>query len=116
LGRNQSNSSKGNFSISLFNEKCFFILYTTFLNLPLFAQWQTIYHPFTTCIIFEIDPRINRQDLVLVMYDVFGRKVREFKITDYKFQIPRNELFSGIYFYKIFSENKILYTGKIIAK
>ncbi len=73
-------------------------------------------NPFTSSLTFEIDSKINIGELRFDMLDVFGRKMRELKITDRKFQIERNGLPSGIYFYKISSENKIIGTGKLIAQ
>lgn len=48
------------------------------------------------------------------MYDVFGRVVKQFVTRNSSFVIERGNLPSGIYFYKVSSENKVLGTGKVI--
>ena len=72
--------------------------------------------PFIESITIEIETGIKLQDATLEMFDVFGRKVRELKVTKNTFQIERENLPGGIYFYKIISENKIIGTDKLVAE
>lgn len=72
-------------------------------------------NPFTSSTTFEIsDPNSLPYDLVL--YDNFGRKVRRInKITTPRFELHRDDLPAGIYFYRLQSEKEAA-SGKLIIE
>ena len=54
---------------------------------------------------------------VFEMYDVLGKKVKTISIIDPSSTIiPRDDLPSGIYFYKIFDQKETIGTGKLIIE
>jgi len=77
-------------------------------------------NPIHTSAIFRFDySKFKKEIQTLLLYDVFGKKVREEKFSSSEFIFERNNLPPGIYFYNIFSaENKEAESirGKIIIQ
>ena len=51
-----------------------------------------------------------------IMYDVFGREVKKLSIVNSPFSIHRGNLPSGIYFFKVSADEKVIGTGKVIIE
>lgn len=91
----------------------------TTLGTPSFNEVQKVniypnpFHSFITVVIsdsFEIN---NTQ---IVLYDAFGKQVKNVAVTGKSTTLETNNLNSGFYLYKIISNGKIIQTGKLIAK
>jgi len=50
------------------------------------------------------------------LYDTMGKLVRDFELIDSEFILNRNELTSGMYFYRIEGNQNILHEGKILVQ
>ena len=50
------------------------------------------------------------------IYNVHGKEVRKLSIVNYPFSISKGDLSSGVYFYKITSEEKNVAAGKLIIQ
>ena len=81
------------------------------------ASIQLYPNPTKDIITLEFHDRVYK-DLYLSIYDLMGRRVKQFKIPNkklkYNFNLSRFE--TGLYFYKINNETKIIYSGKIIKE
>ena len=56
-------------------------------------------------------------DLKFVITNLSGKKIREISITNFsEFQLYREGISSGLYFYHLTSKSEILVTGKIIIQ
>ncbi|MBI3500940.1 MAG: T9SS type A sorting domain-containing protein [Bacteroidetes bacterium] len=73
-------------------------------------------NPFSTSAIFTIDSGVRVQNSRFELFDVFGKQVKSFQVTSQRFEIVRGNFPSGIYFYKLCDENKIISSGKIIIQ
>jgi len=51
---------------------------------------------------------------VVKFFEITGRLIKEFKVTSENVQISTSDYTSGIYFYQVFSEEKLLKTEKFI--
>jgi len=73
-------------------------------------------NPFSDVTVFEI--KSSGSDVYsFELTDVLGKKVRSMNgITAKQFEISRNGLENGIYFYKIYSSESIIGVGKVIIK
>ena len=79
------------------------------------GQVQVFPNPFSESATLEIkDFGIGIKNLQLYIYDVFGKEMRKSEIQSTKFKIARENLPGEIYFFKIYSEGKILGTGKLV--
>jgi uncharacterized delta-60 repeat protein len=67
-------------------------------------------------ITFEISGNDLNMHLRLLLTDVLGKSVKEFFVNSTYTTIQLNEFNSGVYFYQIIGETKILKTGKIIIE
>ena len=56
----------------------------------------------------------NGTDFILT--DVFGKEVKNIKLSTSNFKLERSELPSGIYFYKVNDVNGIVGAGKIVME
>lgn len=73
-------------------------------------------NPFSTSATISINGQLKMGNGEFVMYDIFGREVKKLSIANYPFSIQRDNLPSGVYFYKVNAENKIIGTGKVIIE
>ena len=80
-------------------------------------SFQIYPNPFTnstTLILRNDESLISNCDLTVI--DVYGKTLIYTHITDQSTRIETNRLPSGIYFYNIFGNNKILKSGKLISQ
>jgi hypothetical protein len=74
-------------------------------------------NPFSTSATVELVSGGRYQEVIFEMYDVFGREVKQLVIRNSSsFVISRDNLPSGIYFYKLSNSTEIIGTGKIIIE
>jgi hypothetical protein len=73
-------------------------------------------NPFSTETTISINGQPQMNNGEFIMYDVFGRVVKKFKPQTLNFKFERGNLSSGIYFYKVSADGKILGTGKVIVE
>ena len=61
---------------------------------------------------------INHNDLELTIYNMMGKQVKQFQIPrgELKYMLNLSKLDAGLYFYKIWNETGIIYSGKIIKE
>ena len=66
---------------------------------------------------FEVSLSQRISDIKFKLYDTFGRNVMSNEFSNVNsFTIKRENISSGIYFYQLISENRIISTGKLIAE
>ena len=73
-------------------------------------------NPFSTETTLSINGQLKMNNGEFIMYDVFGREVKKMSIVNYPFTIQRNGLPSGMYFYKVSGDEKVLGTGKVVIE
>jgi len=72
-------------------------------------------NPFTTSINVAVEETlINNTEII--MYNVLGEMVMNTIITKQLSTIQTNELSSGVYFYKVVNNNKVIQSGKLISQ
>jgi hypothetical protein len=72
-------------------------------------------NPFDNQTIIQISAAQNTP-LSLQLYDATGRVVQQLESGNNQFEISRNDLPSGVYFYQIFSAHQPIGRGKLIAR
>ncbi|MBA2611501.1 MAG: T9SS type A sorting domain-containing protein [Bacteroidetes bacterium] len=76
----------------------------------------TIYpNPFSAQITFDLKENSGKETTVII-YNSIGQIVRTEKSSSEKITIQRENLGSGVYFYKLISESKMIDSGKIMAE
>ncbi len=74
-------------------------------------------NPFTETTTFELITNINNSKYFFELYDFLGREVKAIEnIISNTFQIQRDGLSEGLYIYKLFSEEGMLGTGKLVVQ
>ncbi|MBI3500941.1 MAG: T9SS type A sorting domain-containing protein [Bacteroidetes bacterium] len=71
-------------------------------------------NPFTSSASVELNFPV--QEMIFELYDEFGNIVKSIRAAKEKFEIERQYLAAGIYFYKISDVEKIIATGKLIIQ
>lgn len=78
---------------------------------------KTFPNPFFDKIIFSIPSSTILENASLSIFDISGRLIRKIEpIKDYEVLVEKNNLSSGIYFYKMILNNNTQATGKFIAQ
>jgi hypothetical protein len=82
------------------------------------SQNVSVYpNPFTDATTFSINSSKVNEIYSFELYDVVGKKVKSIaNISAKQFEITRNGLENGVYFYKIISSESLVKTGKLILK
>ena len=75
---------------------------------------QPFPNPAKTQINFVFDDKILNQNYKLIIYNVNGQIVSTYQIKTSNFQLKKQDLNAGLYFYTIQSDNAILTKGKFI--
>lgn len=57
----------------------------------------------------------DKEEYDLIIYDMQGKIVQKMITTGDEFIIPRLNLNSGLYFFRIFSRDQVLYNGKLLV-
>ncbi len=70
-------------------------------------------NPMSLTAIIKVDAPQTLTNAYAQLFDVTGKKVAEVKLANNQAALQRGDLQSGIYFYKVISENSVIGTGKI---
>ncbi len=73
-------------------------------------------NPFSSIVNINIELGARTQNLHFEMFDVMGRKVKQFEFSSLNFSFDGADLSSGIYVWKVFSDNEIVCTGKAVKE
>ncbi len=73
-------------------------------------------NPFTTSLTFTYNSSAQITKAELRIYDLLGVQVMNCNLTKQSTTIGTGNLLSGIYFYKIISNNEIIQSGRLISK
>ncbi len=85
-------------------------------ELPTKFEVAAFPNPFQDAIYFEIRTAgFLPKNLTLRLFDILGRQVRFENFSGYNFVLPRQNLQSGMYFFKIESGGEVIGTGKVLA-
>ncbi|MCK9401563.1 MAG: ice-binding family protein, partial [Bacteroidales bacterium] len=77
----------------------------------------TIYpNPFSTSTTIMINDASQIKEVELRMYNVLGKEVMNTTLTKQLTTLETSNLPSGIYFYKVISNNKIIQSGKLVSQ
>lgn len=79
--------------------------------MPLVNFTQTSFSKSTTV---NIDASVSLKDTRFELYDSFGRKTKSVAVTDRSFNISRDGMDDGTYFWKVVNNNTTIGLGKII--
>jgi hypothetical protein len=79
------------------------------------SGYQLAPNPFSdfTRLAFEND---EEEEHKLIISDMNGRIVQEMMTTGDEFIIRRLDMNSGLYFFRVFSQDQVLYSGKLVVK
>ncbi len=73
-------------------------------------------NPLTTSATIKIDAPQTFANTTAQLYDMLGNKVSEVKLQNNQATLQRGNLPSGIYFYKVISENTVIGQGKVAVE
>jgi hypothetical protein len=73
-------------------------------------------NPFSETAIIEIDEKMLADKCTFSMYDHLGNRVFQMELNAAQNNLSAKNLESGIYFYKVETEDEILGSGKIIVQ
>jgi len=73
-------------------------------------------NPFSNNIEIKINETLEIENLEFRMYNALGDEVILSNITEQLTTLTTSQLVSGIYFYKVFINKKVIQTGKLISK
>ena len=79
-------------------------------------QIQIYPNPLATSCIIKIDEAIHLQNAELKIHDFLGREVLVSEIINSQFEIKRNNLTRGIYFYQIINQGETIDVGKLVIQ
>jgi hypothetical protein len=79
-------------------------------------RYKIFPNPFSASSTFEMKVPYTLGGAVFEMSDIYGRKLRSYKVSNSSFQIERGTLKSGVYFYQLSNGKEILAKGKIIIE
>jgi hypothetical protein len=72
-------------------------------------------NPFNTSATIELNEPLKTSDYAFKMYSILGKEVMSTTLTDQKTKLQTN-LPSGVYFYKVISQDRIIQSGKLISQ
>lgn len=73
-------------------------------------------NPFTDFTTINISKAIQVEEADLFIYDILGKVAMKIStINEHEFKLERKNLESGVYFYKLENQNKIIASGKLIV-
>jgi len=73
-------------------------------------------NPFSTNTTFVIQSDKGNETYLFELFDVVGKKVKSIQVSAKEFQVSRDELENGVYFYKIHSAENTIGVGKLIIQ
>lgn len=78
-------------------------------------QTKVYPNPFSAAATIEVEGYTATAPITFYLYDGMGREVSRLQSTDNKFQLQRNQLSQGMYYYRIEGAQKMIDSGKIIV-
>ncbi|MCP4441628.1 MAG: T9SS type A sorting domain-containing protein [Aureispira sp.] len=72
-------------------------------------------NPFSSVATIEIEGYNSTKAITFYLYDAMGRQVSQIKSNSNQFQLQRNQLVQGLYYYRIEGDDKVIDSGKIIV-
>lgn len=73
-------------------------------------------NPFHSFINVSISDSFEMNNSQIILYDTFGKEVKKAAVTEKTTTLETSSLSSGFYLYKIISNDKVIQTGKLLAK
>ena len=73
-------------------------------------------NPYAEAATVEIITDLNLKDIRFEMYDISGRLVQNQVVNAKKFNIYRNNLAPGLYFYKLQAQGQLVSSGKVVIR
>ena len=73
-------------------------------------------NPFSSSATMEIGHSVNLNTAQIFIYDINGKEVKKIIPANYKTAISKDGLEKGVYFYKLFNNERITTTGKFIIE
>ncbi|MFI5219729.1 MAG: T9SS type A sorting domain-containing protein [Bacteroidia bacterium] len=73
-------------------------------------------NPFAVVATLTVNSNFKLKNADLKLFDVTGREIKQFEIKNQKTEIKRENLSSGVYFYKVHNENELIGAGKLIIQ
>lgn len=73
-------------------------------------------NPFANYLNVVLNDAVNLDTTKLVLFDVFGRQVKEVSLSDVATQVEVSSFSSGFYYYKIISSDAVIQSGSLIAQ
>ncbi|WP_395062374.1 ice-binding family protein [Flavobacterium sp.] len=73
-------------------------------------------NPFNNFINVVLNDALNLENTSLVLYDVFGREVKNIILSALETQVEVSDFSSGFYYYKVFSSDKMIQSGSLVAQ
>ncbi|MFO7723457.1 MAG: T9SS type A sorting domain-containing protein [Bacteroidales bacterium] len=99
------------------------VRYSATLNVPsvdpVMAQLSNVYpNPANDKLFFDYNPSAVADPRTLVIRDMAGRKVRESELPNQQgtLEMDVTEMESGVYFYSLLQNNKVILTRKLVIK
>lgn len=102
------------YSDSTFNGSC--DIYWVGINeLDNESKWKLAPNPFNEFTVLSVENKATILSKVII-YDIHGRVVKSINnINSHQVKISKDQLQTGIYFFQLYSENKIIASGKILV-
>ena len=90
---------------------------TSIPDLPNQRSLITVHpNPLSTSTTFQIKGASSLGDMTLQLYDILGKKVKELRnIRSPRFELSREGLLNGIYFYQLSGKQEVIGSGKLIV-
>lgn len=73
-------------------------------------------NPFVSSVSVQITDASNIENAEIIIYDIVGREILKSRITKQITTLETDSLHSGIYLYKVFNDNKVIQSGKLISQ
>lgn len=97
-----------------FNGSCY-IFWTGINELDNQTKWKIVPNPFNEFTVLSVENNAIILSEVII-YDIHGRVVKSINnINSNQVKISKDQLQSGIYFFQLYTENKIIASGKMLV-
>jgi hypothetical protein len=113
----QEHFSTSNNAILRFNTGCS-LNNTSSISGPELGELVSVYpNPFSSHLTIEMSDEISRNEMEFSLINLYGQKVEvSYSINEGNIHLERGSLASGVYLFRVSTDNIVLSTGKIIAE
>jgi len=74
-------------------------------------------NPFSNNATFELSTRVSLNNTKVIIYDVLGKEVKTLSdLTGYKMNLERDDMQSGLYFFRLLNEGELITSGKFMIE